>query len=63
MTIEHSSKTTITIKLPNNKTVTLMYYETVDELSIGFAGGARYLKEMQNRSDGYSGASFTKAKS
>ena len=63
MKITHSSESTISIELPNGKSITIMYYEKQDELSIAFHKGKRYLKEMQNRSDGYNGASFTKAES
>jgi hypothetical protein len=61
MEIEFKSETVIEVNLPNGKSFTLMYYEKGDELSIAFHGGKRHIKQHQNRPDGYSGTTFTKA--
>ena len=61
MKIAHESKNTIDINLGEGKTLIIMYNEKGDELSFSFLGGQRELKQLQNRSDGYSGATFSKA--
>jgi hypothetical protein len=61
MEIDFSSDNHIQVKLPNGKSFTIMYHKSNDELSIAFHQGKRYIKECQNRNDGYSGATFTKA--
>ena len=61
MKIEHVSKSTIQVKLPNGKGFIIMYNEKSDELSLGCIGeGHRNIKQVQNRSDGYSGLTLTK---
>jgi len=61
MKIDHSSDSTIHVTLPNGKGFIIMYDENSDELSLGCTGkGHRNIKQVQNRSDGYSGLTLTK---
>lgn len=61
MKITHQSDCRIDIELPNGKSILLLYGEKSDEPSIHFTKGKRYVKEMQNRSDGHSSVTFTKS--
>ncbi len=61
MKIEHSSDSTIHVKLPNGKGFIIMYDASSDELSLGCTGkGHRNIKRVQHRADGYSGLTLTK---
>jgi hypothetical protein len=61
MKVEFESESQVVIKLPNGKGITVLYYKGSDEVSISFHKGKRHIKEHQNRGDGYSGTTFTKA--
>jgi hypothetical protein len=61
MTISFQSDSRVDIELPNGKSILILYSEKQDEVSFHFIKGKRYLKEMQNRSDGHSSASFSKS--
>ena len=61
MKVSQNSEQTLVVELEGDKKMVIMYYKKTDELSVSFINGKRNIKEHQNRSDGYSGTSFTKA--
>lgn len=63
MEITYNSDSRINIKLPNGKSIIIMYTVGQDELSLAFTGeGHRTIKEVQNRNDGHSSCTFTEQK-